>query len=277
MGSLDEAMRGVRLQSRPMLEPDERLPLRPYVFGAEDPLPLTGERTSPGVVEENYWFQRHVVAYGFAAERVAGGRVLDAGCGEGYGTDILAGAASSVVGVDLEVPVIRRAAERYPRAEFRAGDIGSLPFPDESFDAVVSLQVIEHVGDPSRFLQECARVLGRGGRLVLSTPNRLTFSKDGIRNPFHTFEFAPDELGSLLRQWFVDVSVAGTFHGRRLAVLDHILRVPFPERLLAQPAPEWPKWLRRVVASVRPEDFAIRSRRVQASLDLVAVAQRAPD
>ena len=260
-----------------MLEREERVSTGPYVFRAEEPLPLTGERTSPGVPEENYWFQRHVVAYRFAAERVAGGRVLDAGCGEGYGSEILAGSGGSVVGVDLEVPVVRRASERYPSAEFRAGDIGSLPFPDASFDAVVSLQVIEHVRDPSRFLQECSRVLRDGGTIVLSTPNRLTFSKDGIRNPFHTFEFAPDELASLLRQWFVNVSVAGTFHGKRLAALDRISRVPFPERLLAQPAPEWPRWLRRVVAAVRPEDFAIRDKRVESSLDLVAVGQRAAD
>jgi SAM-dependent methyltransferase len=260
-----------------MLERDDPLPAAPFVFRADDPLPLTGERTSPGVAEENYWFQRHVVAYQFAAERVNGARVLDAGCGEGYGTDILAHAASSVVGVDLELPVVRRAIERYPRAQFRAGDIAALPFENASFDAVVSLQVIEHVGDPARLLQECARVLRPGGTLILSTPNRLTFSKDGIRNPFHSLEFAPAELRSLVEQWFADVSLAGTFHKGRLALFDRLSRVTFPERLLSQAAPEWPRWLRRIVTTVRPRDFVIRSRRIESSLDLIATARRGVD
>ena len=68
---------------------------QPLRLDADEPLPLTGERTAPGVPEENYWFQRHVVAYHRAAELVRGLRVLDAGCGEGYGTDLLADTASS--------------------------------------------------------------------------------------------------------------------------------------------------------------------------------------
>ena len=71
---------------------------------------LTGERTYPGIPEENYWFQRHVIAYDFVARYVQAARVLDAGCGEGYGTARLASVAAEVTGVDLEEPVIRRAA-----------------------------------------------------------------------------------------------------------------------------------------------------------------------
>src|SRR2546423_10425196 len=55
---------------------------------AMDALPLTGERTVPGVPSENYWFRRHEAAYRFAAERIRG-RVLDLGCGEGYGAAVL--------------------------------------------------------------------------------------------------------------------------------------------------------------------------------------------
>ena len=71
-----------------------------------EPLVLTGERTLPGIPEENYWFQRHVVAYEFAAKLVAGKDVLDAGCGEGYGAALLARDAASVVGTDLEPEVV---------------------------------------------------------------------------------------------------------------------------------------------------------------------------
>lgn len=233
---------------------------------------LTGERTLPGIPEENYWFQRHVVAYRFAAARVVGRRVLDAGCGEGYGSAILATKAASVVGIDLERDVIDHAAERYPSVRFEAGDLSALPGPDGSFDAVVSFQVIEHLQSPRDFAAECARVLKPGGLLILSTPNRLTFSPEGIRNPFHTVEFAPDELRGILAQRFDVQTLAGTFHGLRLSILERLIRRSFPERIISQPVPEWPAWLRRVVAMVTPGDFRIAERDVERSLDLIAVA-----
>jgi len=250
------------------------MPESPLSFDADDPLPLTGERTTPGVPEENYWFQRHVAAYDFVRPLVEGARVLDAGCGEGYGTDLLAAVAKEAVGVDLEDPVIRRAALRYPDARFETANLVSLPFEDASFDAVVSMQVIEHIHTPHEFVAECARVLRPGGLLVISTPNRLTFSPDGLRNPFHSFEFAPDELRATLAPRFADVEILGAFHGARIAIAETLLRRPFTERLISQPAPEWPWWLRAAVARVTPNDFVIRSTRLERSLDLIAVAHR---
>ena len=235
---------------------------------------LTGERTLPGIPEENYWFQRHVFAYRFAAGHVGGREVLDAGCGEGYGSAILAGAAKSVLGIDLDRDVIEHAAENYPAVHFDAGDLAAFPFPDGSFDAVVSLQVVEHLQSPRDFAAECARVLRPGGTLLISTPNRLTFSPEGIRNPFHTVEFAPAELRGLLEARFEVGMLGGTFHGPRLALVERLIRRPLAERLLSQPVPEWPAWLRRLVGRVTPGDFRIRERDVERSLDLVAVARR---
>lgn len=251
---------------------DHADPAPHWVF-TDDPLPLTGERTAPGVPAENYWFQRHVVAYHFAAERLRGARVLDAGCGEGYGADILAGAAAEVVGVDLDESVVRRAARRYPRASFEPANLVSLPHPTSSFDAVVCLQVIEHIHQPGELIRECARVLEPGGFLVLSTPNRLTFSPDGVRNPFHTFEFSPADLRALLARSAVSVELLGTFHGPRIAALERLIRRPLADRILAQPAPEWPRWLREAVSWVRPGDFRIRAAGLERCLDLVAVAR----
>jgi SAM-dependent methyltransferase len=238
------------------------------------PLSLTGERTLPGIPEENYWFQRHVVAYRFAAERVAGLRALDAGCGEGYGAAILAGRARSVVGVDLDRAVVAHAAVRYPAVRFEVADLLALPFPDGAFEAVVCLQVVEHVARPADLVAELARVLGPGGLLVLSTPNRLTFSPDGIRNPFHTAELTAAELRALLAPAFRVEELLGTFHGPRIALGELVMRRAFPERLLERPASDWPLRLRRAVARVRPGDFRLRARRIDRSLDLVAVARR---
>ncbi len=239
-----------------------------------DVLKLTGERTLPGIPEENYWFQRHVAAYDYAASLVRGLEVLDAGVGEGYGAAILARASATVVGVDLEAEVVEHASARYPEVRFERADLLELPWPDGSFDAVVSLQVIEHLQRPREFVSEVARVLRPGGRLILSTPNRLTFSPDGIRNPFHTVEFAPAELRALLETALTVERLAGTFHGPRIALGERLARGSFPERLITTPVPEWPPRLRRAVARVTPRDFRIRHAHVERSLDLVAVARR---
>jgi SAM-dependent methyltransferase len=245
----------------------------PLEFSDFEPA-LTGERTLPGIAEENYWFQRHVIAYEWAAARLRGLSVLDAGCGEGYGTAILAATASSVVGVDLDSSIVRHAATTYSRPRFEAADLQALPYPDGSFEAVVSLQVIEHLPSPRDFLGEIARVLAPAGLAIIATPNRLTFSPEGIRNPFHTFEFSPDELRALLTDSFAVQEMLGTFHGPRIRMIERFLRTPFPERLVAQAVPQWPRWLRTFVSRVRPADFAIRPAGVARSLDLVAVARR---
>ena len=84
------------------------------------PLPLTGERTLPDVPEENYWYQRHLVVYRWIARRIAGLRVVDMACGEGYGSDVLAAAgAAAVVGVDANPEAHEHARLRYVRPNLR--------------------------------------------------------------------------------------------------------------------------------------------------------------
>lgn len=245
----------------------------PIVFAPDAPLPLTGERTAPEIADENYWFQRHLITYRFAARLVAGASVLDAGCGEGYGADLLAGSAREITGIDLEEPVLARAGARYPQVRFVRGDLEAMPF-ERRFEAVVTLQVIEHLPHPAAFLAECRRVLRPGGLLIVATPNRLTFSPDGVvRNPFHTIEFAPDDLRSAMGRHFEDIELMGVFHARRIARWERLRRASLPERLIETPAPSWPPRLRRLVHGVRVEDFALRATRLDASLDLVAIAR----
>lgn len=244
------------------------------------PLPLTGERTTPGVPHENYWFQRHVVAYRFAAARIARDaaaadrrpRVLDAGSGEGYGAAMLAPDMGFVAGADVEPAVAARAAARYPDASFLACDLARAPWRPGAFDAAVSLQVIEHVPDPSAFLAACARGMRRGGVLVLATPNRLTFSPDGVVNPFHIIEFSPDELRVAVEAHFGAVEMFGVHHGSRIRALERIVG-PFPARMLRTAPERWPRWLHSFVTAVRPSDFRIHSGDLDTSLDLIAVAR----
>src|SRR6188474_3241309 len=111
------------------------------------PLPLTGERTLPDVPEENYWYRRHLAVYEWIAERVAGLRVAELACGEGYGADLLAGAAAEVVGVDANPEAHEHARLRYRRPNLRFERTLVESF-DEPCDAIVFLQTIEHVQDP---------------------------------------------------------------------------------------------------------------------------------
>ncbi|MCV7345635.1 SAM-dependent methyltransferase [Mycolicibacterium rhodesiae] len=246
-------------------------------------LPLTGERTIPGLAEENYWFRRHEVVYRRLLDLCAGRDVLEAGCGEGYGADLIASVANRVVAVDYDAATVAHVAARYPRVEVVEGNLAALPLPDASVDIVVNFQVIEHLWDQPQFVAECARVLRPGGLLLMSTPNRITFSPglDTPVNPFHTRELNARELAELLTGGgFTLRSMSGVFHGPGLAAMDErhggsIIDAQI-ERALAD-AP-WSDELLADVATVRCEDFDLLSddeRSIDDSLDLVAIAVRA--
>jgi SAM-dependent methyltransferase len=257
--------------------------------GVDSPTPvdaalmLTGERTVPGLAEENYWFRRHEVVYQGLAQRCAGREVLEAGCGEGYGADLLAGLARRVIAVDYDHAAVAHVRARYPRVEVVHANLTELPLADSSVDAVVSFQVIEHLWDQPQFLRECARVLRLAGALMVSTPNRITFSpgRDTPINPFHTRELNAGELTQLLvDNGFSAVTMSGVFHGPRLQEMDarhggSIIDAQIARALADAP---WPDELLADVAAVTTADFDIleaSERDIDDSLDLVAIAVRA--
>lgn len=243
------------------------------------PLPLTGERTVPGIAEENYWFRRHEVVYEELAARCAGATVLEAGCGEGYGADLLAGVARRVLALDYDAGAVVHAARRYPRIAVARTNLVALPVPDGAVDVVVSLQVIEHLWDQEGFLRECHRVLRPGGALFVSTPNRITFSpgRDTPLNPFHTRELSGAELAGLVADaGFADVEVLGLHHGPHLRSLDaaHGGSIVDAQTAVVLGDGRWPTDLLRDVESVRCADFELRPDGVDASLDLLTLARR---
>jgi SAM-dependent methyltransferase len=242
-------------------------------------LPLTGERTVPGIPEENYWFRRHEAVYVALRDLVAGAVVLEAGCGEGYGAGMLAEVAAGVLALDLDAVTAAHVARRYPGTGVARANLVALPVRDGGVDAVVSLQVIEHLWEQERFLRECFRVLRPGGALVVSTPNRLTFSpgRDTPLNPFHTRELSAAELAGLVRDaGFTDVEVHGVHHGPRLRELDarHGGSLVDAQVTVALAGGTWPAALRTDVESVTVADFALQPGEVDVSLDLVAFATR---
>jgi len=99
--------------------------------------------------------------------------VVDVGCAFGYGTAALRGrSARRVVGVEPDPDHLREAARRYPQIRVLEGDATALPFEDGSADAVVMLDVLEHLPDPRAALAEARRVLRRDGVVVVSVPHR---------------------------------------------------------------------------------------------------------
>jgi SAM-dependent methyltransferase len=254
-------------------------------MSAHDSLALTGERTVPGLAEENYWFRRHEVVYRRLADRCADREVLEAGCGEGYGADLIAGVARTVIGLDYDELTVAHVRACYPRVDVRHGNLAALALPGASVDVVVNFQVIEHLWDQPQFVAECARVLRPGGVLLMSTPNRITFSpgRDTPVNPFHTRELNAQELSELLVDGgFTVTSMSGVFHGPGLAALDakhggSIIDAQVERALAGAP---WPPELLADVASVTIDDFDLidaggrSSPDINDSLDLVAIAER---
>lgn len=175
-----------------------------------DPLEFTGERFTPECVREIRY--EHLHRYALATELVAGAAVLDAACGEGYGSQLLARRADTVIGVDLAADAVAHAAARYRAGNlsFQVADCCALPFRDAQFDAVVSFETLEHVADQERLLAEFRRVLAPGGFLAISSPDRAIYSdRLGNRNPYHVRELYLHELQALLATYFPAVRLLG--------------------------------------------------------------------
>jgi SAM-dependent methyltransferase len=240
------------------------------------PLTLTGERTLPGIWQENYWLRRHQAAYDVFAATCTGASVLEAGCGEGYGAARLSAAgARIVIGVDLDVPTLLHVLATYPSVSPVRANLVLLPCADASLDVVVSAQTIEHLWDQDRFVRECARVLRPGGRLVMSTPNRLTFPPGNV---FHSRELDARELVDLVRPHLGIVGVAGVEHGARLRDWADRGRDVVAAQLAAPPA-AWSDELSALVRSVAVSDFTVTDsgndlEALDDCLDLILVAQR---
>ena len=166
----------------------------------------TTEITSEDIPSDNPIHQRLYKAY-IVAQNYVRGAVLEVGCGEGRGLDLIIPKAQSFTAVDKIGPVIDSLRKKYPQATFRSMNIP--PFEgiaDNGFDTVISFQVIEHIRNDTLFLQEIHRVLKPGGVALITTPNR---KMSLTRNPWHIREYLPDELQRLAGSIFRSVEMKG--------------------------------------------------------------------
>lgn len=170
-----------------------------------------GERFTPEC-EREIWYE-HLHRYALASTWCKSRRVLDAACGEGYGSALIASQADHVTGLDISASAIDHAKTRYQELgnlEFRTGDVSGLPFEDDVFDVIVSFETLEHLEAQKDMLREFRRVLRADGFLVLSSPDKAEYSdRRGFRNKHHVRELYRDELEALLSVEFGAYRILG--------------------------------------------------------------------
>ncbi len=242
------------------------------------PLELTGERTLPDVPAENYWYRRHLAVYEWIGARAIGGRVLDMACGEGYGSEVLARSAATVVGVDANPEAHEHARLRYPRQNlsFARGLVQTFGAP-RAYDAVVFLQTIEHVPDPTTVLEHMRSLLAPGGVAYVSTPNVLTLAPPGAAksgNPWHVREYRAAEFEQLCRGVFGQVALLGLFHARKLALHELALSLGWDAVHARFKLTGW--FYDRFNPAIASRDFALRCTGLDRALDLLAVCGGLP-
>src|SRR6266550_4644575 len=178
----------------------------PVKTQALNPLPasaaalvFTGERFTPesrGTIWYEHWHR-----YCAAAGLTNGRRVLDAACGEGYGSALLARHAAAVIGVDIGADAVAHAKSRYrqPNLTYIQASVTALPLAPASVDLIVSFETIEHLAEQREMLAEFRRVLAPSGILVISSPNRPVYNEAAaVANEFHVHELDRAELKALL-------------------------------------------------------------------------------
>jgi SAM-dependent methyltransferase len=240
------------------------------------PLALTGERTLPDVPVENYWYQRHLAVYEWIAAQVAGLRVIDMACGEGYGAATLAQTAAEVVGVDANPEAFEHARLRYvePGLSFERALVERFGEPGMC-DAVTFLQTIEHVPNPQDVLRHFRRLLAPGGVVYVSTPNLLTIAPQGAEksdNPWHLKEYLAHEFRELCESVFESVELYGLYHARRLRAHGVALSLGWDQihRSLGITG----RFYDRFTPGIRTSDFVLADRRpLYSALDFVAVCR----
>lgn len=172
---------------------------------------FAGERVVPGEVNDDLWAE-HIARYAFAARLADGARVLDIGCGTGYGTAELAQHAKSAVGIDVSDDAIAYARAHYPLANltFQTASATNLPFPPASFDLITAFEVIEHLENWHDLLIEARRLLHPSGIFLVSTPNKLYYAESRAKegpNPFHVHEFEFTAFRDALGAVFPNVTI----------------------------------------------------------------------
>jgi SAM-dependent methyltransferase len=163
------------------------------------------EVTSEDLVSDNPIHQRLLKPYIWVEDKI-GAHVAEIGCGDGRGVEMLAPKTKRYLALDKNTAEIKKRVGQMPHLDMVEANIPPLPLPDNSFNTVISFQVIEHILDDTLFLEEIYRILKPGGTAYFTTPNRLLSLS---RNPWHIREYTADELLNLGKAVFDEAEMKG--------------------------------------------------------------------
>lgn len=252
----------------------------------------TTEITSDKIPSDNPIHQRLLKAYHVAKPYIKGD-LLELGCGEGRGVELLAPLAASYKGIDKIDYVVQKLSKQFPEYHFQQGVFPPFPFEDNSFDTIITFQVIEHVQKDEEFIKEIHRVLKKGGQALITTPNiNMSLS----RNPWHIREYTAAQLTNLCSRYFDNVEMKGIagndkvlkYHEQNRASVNKIMRYDvlnlqyrLPAALLRKPYELLNRMNRKklktsddqLVASIHHEDFFLNKENEQ-NLDLFCLVTK---
>lgn len=254
---------------------------------------FTTEITSDQLPSDNPLHQRLLKAYVAVEDQIVGD-ILEVGCGEGRGIELMMNKAKSYTAIDKIEEVIDKLKLKFPKGKFLSGNLP--PFSgieSDSFDTVISFQVIEHIQDDSFFLQEINRVLKPGGKAYLTTPNRLMSL---TRNPWHIREYTSDELLKLAMKHFREAQMKGItgdekvmmYYEKNKRSVDRIARLDFlglqqrlPTMLYKVPYELLNRWNRKklkdaddeLVSAITHENYPLTDE-ASSALDLFLIVEK---
>lgn len=213
---------------------------------------------------------RHFFAYKFAENYCRGKRVLDLGCGEGYGTYYLSQFALEAVGVDRDPAIISYAKNKYKKGNLNylvsgAEQLNLLP---KSFDLICSFQVIEHIEDVKSYLENIKTLLADGGIFICSTPSKLDSSPHSATplNKFHLREYLSEEFVQLLKPHFKSLSLYGLKRGRKLNFYRRLKKIGIFNVL-----PDKLNPVKKFYNNIETRHFTLVQENISSALDFYAV------
>ncbi len=213
---------------------------------------------------------RHQSAYKFAFPFVKGKRILDIGCGEGYGSFYLAGAAREVLGVDYDTSAVTYARGKYLKdnLQFAVVDVKNLASLDKHFDVICCFQVIEHIRDDKGFLASVKHLLADSGIFICSTPNKLDASPNSTTpcNKFHCREYLLEEYKTLLTEYFTRVEILGLKRSRELNFFRRLKKIGIFKALPKRIDP-----VKKFYDRISTRHFTLVHKNIERALDFIAV------